>query len=229
MPGVLSKMKEVDFQCFMGTPEFCVAYQGDPPPCMIEVDPTSQQNMFCFAKWKPFSNKPGIPMALLEMNCWCLDILRFIQVCQGETAFQEITQTIRNARILFNGKQWECGNFCCYCGTECLSKRANKCAQCKLADLHVYYCSKECQSNDWAFHKKVCFKHPLKRFELFISVVDAMNKDLDQQGYFDYKIPKIMQGASESDFNEVSDYLERVNEEEEKSQGQPRGLIRLSQ
>lgn len=41
-------------------------------------------------------------------------------------------------------------NICCFCG--CQDKKISQCTKCK----QVYYCSRQCQKNDWSNHKKVC-------------------------------------------------------------------------
>ncbi|CAG2112524.1 unnamed protein product, partial [Medioppia subpectinata] len=58
-----------------------------------------------------------------------------------------ITQDIPFIHILHDEYK---DNYCDNCVQR--SDQLKRCAKC----LHMYYCSKECQKNDWKYHKNEC-------------------------------------------------------------------------
>jgi hypothetical protein len=176
-------------------------------PVMIE--PSKDQKNYVFAKWKPFENNITIPVQLYEDYFMMLDVRSFISGLGDETLTEHTKDVCKyNPNVLFNGLPWDDTNYCAHCGKECLSRR-NKCSLCKLADLSVYYCSKECQVEDWPTHKTFCYKCPIKRFELFVLLIDCTHgyKPTD---YYVRKKNNAVKDATDEEWAEIKEFIERI-------------------
>lgn len=169
----------------------------------VSISPTMSETNHVFAKWKPYNNKVAIPVAVFEND---FVVLNLNQLLLSVGVHDESHYT----EVFFNGKRWDENDYCARCGVLCLSK-ANKCSKCHLADMSVYYCSRQCQHLDWCVHKSLCFKCPIKRYSLLNVVVDMPGTNVSND-YIAKKIHLLLRDCSATEKADIVDSMERKTE-----------------